>query len=352
MQALARGVSWQLGSAKNQVGACLILTPRHLVLLHRGDSVTECSLAAQARHLERSCADLLYVSASRAADLCRSLGSRLRDHLGSEARQAAFVAIPRGGQVVLDQLAPWLELRAEQRNAPEDPDRLLVVVDDCAISGLRFRQFLAGCTSRRILFAHLYSHPDLRAAIEAREPRVLACVSAEDLHDLSPSISPEHARRRHERIARGERYWIGSTEALCFPWNEPDRSFWNPATRRQERAWKVVPPEFCSKNVPPPGTTPIPIQLQPEGKGPLRPTERVVFGELEGGIVLGDLESGCCFGLEKVAADLWRALLIHGHPEEAVAAVQAEYDVPAEVLRKDARTLYEDLEARGLIEWI
>jgi len=33
-------------------------------------------------------------------------------------------------------------------------------------------------------------------------------------------------------------------------------------------------------------------------------------------------------------------------------AIQAEYDVPGEALRNDARLFFQDLEARGLVAWV
>jgi hypothetical protein len=349
LRALAITLAGQLSAVQSAV---LVLKPPHLILLHHHDPGIGRELGAQARYLGRSCKDLLYIDSRRTAELCQDLASRLISSLGEqEISHAVFTVIPRGGFIVLNHLISVLSLDSEQLRPSNDPAQLLVVVDDCAISGLRFKQFLDGCPSRRIVFAHLYSHPALRAAIEAREPRVLACVSAEDLREVSQSVPPEHEQRRRERIERGECYWIGSTEALCFPWNEPDRSFWNPITGRQEKAWKIVPPEFCSKNHPAPGITPVPVQIQPEGKGPLRPSARAVFGDLAGRIALCDLETGRCFGLEGVAAELWRALLVHGHPEAVASALQAEYDVPGEVFREDTRNFFEDLEARGLIEW-
>jgi hypothetical protein len=342
-------VARQLGTSGP---ATLVLKPPDLVLLYRGSPAQARQFQAQALDLDRSCRDLLYVDPPRVVALCRALALRLTDSVGKqEISQASFTAIPKGGFVPLDHLAPLLALRPEQLSAPGDPGRLLVVVDDCAISGLRFKQFLDGCPNQRVVFAHLYSHPALRAAIEAREPRVVSCVSAADLREVLQTVPSEHEQRRRERIERGECYWIGSTEALCFPWNEPDRSFWNPITGRQERAWKIVPPELCSKNHPAPGITPVPIQIQPEGRGPLRPSQRAIFGELNGALVLCDMKTGQCFGLEGVAADLWRALLVHGHPEAVASALQAEYDVPGEVFREDTRNFFEDLEARGLIEW-
>jgi hypothetical protein len=349
LKALTRLITCQLDVADPAV---LVFKPPYLILLHRSDSARTRQLEAQALDLDRSCKDLLYVDLPRVVEICQDLTSRLIDYFGEqEISNAFFTAIPRGGFIVLDHLTSMLALDFKQLHPSNNPDQLTVVVDDCAISGLRFKQFIDGCPSRRIVFAHLYSHPDLRAAIEARESRVVACVSAEDLREVSKTVPPEHEQRRRERIERGECYWIGSTEALCFPWNEPDRSFWNPATGRQERAWKIVPPELCGKNHPAPGTTLIPIQIQPEGRGPLRPSQRAVFGELGGALVLCDMATGQCFGLEGVAADLWRALLVHGDPEAVASALQGEYDVPGEMFRKDAQNFFKDLEARDLIEW-
>ena len=76
-----------------------------------------------------------------------------------------------------------------------------------------------------------------------------------------------------------------------------------------------------------------------------------MFGDLEESIALCDLETGERFGLEGVAADLWRALLEHGRPEAVADALQDEYDVPREAFRRDALLFFEDLETRGLIEW-
>jgi hypothetical protein len=303
--------------------------------------------------LTKTCGRLLYVNETETLRLLSALARRLADLHGHEAlKKAQFVAIPQGGFKVLRMLASILDLRSAQlMTAPSSAEELLIVVDDCAISGLRFKQFLDTCPHPRITFAHLYSHPALRAAILEREPRVLDCVSAADLRETPQEVPPEQEQRRRERIEHGECYWIGSTEALCFPWNEPDRLFWNPATGRMEKAWRIVPPALCSKNRPVPGTVPVPIQIQPEGKGPLRPSQRAVFGELDGTLVLCDLEAGQCFSLEGVAADLWRALLVHGHPEAVASVLQAEYDVPGEVFREDTRNFFEDLEARGLIEW-
>ena len=122
--------------------------------------------------------------------------------------------------------AALLHLDREQ-TAPLHPEnRPLIVVDDCALSGVRLSQFLRGCGSSRVLFAPLYSHPELRTAIRRLEPRIEDVLSAADI--LGERIEADLA----------EGYWRGDTEPLAFPWNEPDRSIWNPAAERWEAAWR------------------------------------------------------------------------------------------------------------------
>ena len=77
-------------------------------------------------------------------------------------------------------------------------DGPLIVVDDSAISGARFRQFLDSLDDQgEILLAHLYSTPELRNVIELAESGVL-CVAGDDLRDLAP-----------ERLGSGHEAWQG-----------------------------------------------------------------------------------------------------------------------------------------------
>jgi hypothetical protein len=126
----------------------------------------------------------------------------------------------------------------------------VIVVDDCALSGARFHHFLRTVRANRIVFAPLYSPPELRAAILQREPRVVCCLSARNLAGHRLTAQPRETDTW---------YWSGHVEPLCFPWNEPDRTFWNPAAKRWELAWRIVPPELCPKNRPATGTVPIPV---------------------------------------------------------------------------------------------
>jgi hypothetical protein len=95
---------------------------------------------------------------------------------------------------------------------------------------------------------------------------------------------------------------------------------------------------------------PIPVQVQPEGPGPLRPSTHVLFGEYRGNIVVGNLETKASFSLTGVAADMWRAVVEHGNFEAAVVALSREYEVDEGTLRADLRDFVEDLLARDLLD--
>lgn len=215
-----------------------------LAVLGRFDEEGTAWLHGQARALHDACRRLRAVDPATLAEDCARLAEALHARLGPGALpEARLLAIPRGGRHVLKGL--------ERLLGGGGRGRTLIVVDDCALSGARFHQFLRTVPGDRIVFAPLYSHPELRAAIVRREPRVACCLSARDLAGQRLAAQPG---------AADSWYWSGHVEPLCFPWNEPDRTFWNPAAGRWELAWRIVPPELCPKNRPPAGAAPIPVQ--------------------------------------------------------------------------------------------
>jgi Coenzyme PQQ synthesis protein D (PqqD) len=352
-RALSTNPAW-----REMPGATLVVRPEPrpaLGVVGCFDAAAEERLARLGPQLADALAHLRYVSYSRAEEDCELLATRLVERFGREKlRRFCFVAIPRGGFIVLGMLAYALGLEHTQLEPPYPPGAPLVVVDDCALSGYRFGRFVSRWESREVVFAHLYSHPDLRSAIEAREPRVMGCIAAHDLHDRAPALHGERyaAWRERQQAKYGDDagYWGGLPDHLCFPWNEADVTFWNPVTERFERGWCIVPPEFCLKNRPGPGMEPIPVQVQPEGPGPLRPSARVLFGEHGGNIVVGNMETKASFSLTGVAADMWRAVVERGSVEAAAAALSGEYEVGEGTLRADLRDFVEDLRARDLLE--
>ena len=353
---LANGLSTS-PAWKAMPGASLVVrrSPRSILgVMGRFDAAAEARLATLGPQLAGGLSCLHYVNYAQAEEDVEHLATMLIERFGrDELRCFRFAAIPRGGLVVLGMLSYALGLRHAQLEPPHPPEAPLVVVDDCAMSGYRFDQYLARCESDQVVFAQLYSHPELRAAIEARQPRVIACLGARDLRDHAPEMYGEDYPLWRERWAnrfRATGYWLGQPGHLCFPWNEPDVTAWNPVTKKMERGWRLVPPELCLKNRPAYGAKPVTVQVQPEGTGPLRPSGHVLFGEFEENVVVGNIESGFSFTLTGVAAEMWKAIVERGDLDQAASSLAGEYDVEPRVLRADLRDFAEDLLARNLLE--
>lgn len=319
------------------------------------DEAAQARLAGFPQHLAYALSRTRYVSYAQAESDCELLAERLVERFGrEELHRFRFTAIPRGGFIVLGMLSYALGLGQEQFESSSSPETPLVVVDDCAISGSRFGRFLGGCGSQEVIFAHLYSHPDLRASIENSEPAVVACIGACNLHDHAPeSLGDDYDgwRKRWETRDDGHRYWRGQPEHLVFPWNEPDTGVWNSVIGRTERAWNIAPPELCLKNRPAPGTEPVPVQMQSGGAGPLRPSQDALFGEFEGQVLMGNTETDESFALSGVGADMWKAIVEHGSIDAAATALCGEYQVDEDTLRGDLAEFVDELLSCGVLEW-
>ena len=267
----------------------------------------------------------------------------------NELSRFRYAAIPRGGFIVLGMLAYVLDL--DRKALVEQPRGApFVVVDDCSLSGNRLAHFLRLVDGEEVIFAHLYSHPDLRAAILRQEPRVVACLAAHDLCDLAREIYPTDEQYRvwrdrwRERVP-GPRYWIGLPELVIFPWNEPDRPVWNPLTDEVEDSWRVTAPDRCLKNWARLGVPPS-AEAQPT----LRSPDEVAFNLLDGKIILCDLRTEQVYGLEDVAADMWRVLAAYGDLDVAGDYLLSQYDVDEVRLRGDLNAFANELLAKGLLE--
>jgi hypothetical protein len=333
------------------------LMPRPLLgIFGRFDSAAEVRLEMLRWMVSNVPARLRYVTYAQAETDCETLAIRLLERFGrDELRRFRFAAIPRGGFIVLGMLSYILGLKPTQLEVPSQHQHTapLVVVDDCALTGARFGRFLRSCPGQEIIFAQLYSHPNLRAAIEAREPRVMACLSAQDLSDHAPEhYGDEYLAWQKRWIARSSNscYWIGQPDHVCFAWNEPDLTFWNPVTRQEESGWRFIPPELCLKNRKAPGTETDHVQVQLEGPGPLQVASRVLIGNFAGQIVVGNIETRMTFGLKGVAADMWRTLVDQGNLEDAVSALSEDYHVNELTLKTDLQAFMESLLKQGLLE--
>jgi hypothetical protein len=336
-------------------GATLVIrpAPRPLVgVLGRIDASDACRLAWLRRQLAEDRPRC--ISYEDVEEDCEHLASILVDRFGlGELRGFAFTALPRGGLIVLGMLAYRLDLRHAQIEPSPPASTPLVLVDDSAMTGFRFGRWLQQSTSDQVVFAPLYAPAALCAEIEAREPRVVACISARELRDDAPErLGVAYPAWRAERLRKlvAPRYWIGQPEHICFPWSQPDYTFQNPATGEREREWSLVPPDRCLRNRAGVAIPSIPVQLQRPGRGALQPAPNILVADVEEGVVILDVDAERSLKLEGVAADMWRALLAHRNPAEVVSSLATIYDADTATLETDLSRFVRSLVTRGVLE--
>ena len=307
-------------------------------------------LAALGSQLREQSARMRFVDYAQAETDCEVLSARLLEHYShSDLDSFSYVAIPRGGLVVLGILSYVLNLRPSQLEPNLAAAKPLVVVDDCALSGLRFRRLLARTASAHVVFAHLYSVPELRRAILEAESRVKCCVAAQDLasprnnSDMDPAEYQAWLDRWVER-AGAERYWVGPSEAVCFAWSEPEHQFWNETLGRVESGWHFSPPSRCLKNKWTFGLPPKVVAT----RSWVAPTS-VVYGFFDGSVWLCNTDTQQVYSLNGAAADIWFSVAAYGDLDAALQYLLSEYAIDEASLRNDMSSLVDDLVGCGLL---
>jgi PAS domain-containing protein len=81
----------------------------------------------------------------------------------------------------------------------------------------------------------------------------------------------------------------------------------------------------------------------------VRPTDGVLFQEIEGETVLLDPNAERYFGLDNVGTRFWQLLQEHDDLEQIVTVMLDEYDVDEATLRHDLGGLIGRLAAEGLV---
>ena len=307
-------------------------------------------LARQAAAQSAVCATVRFVDYREAARLASRLAAAILSEVGQEGLGGwRFEGLPRGGLIVLGMLGYALGLPGDRLLAEPGWRGPRIVVDDCALSGARFRRALAASDGGPVLFAHLLSVAELRQRIEGCEPRVRRCLAAADLDDCGSAVlgaGYDEWRARLGARLGGDRYWVGVPAALGFAWSEPDRVLWDPDSDRLRLAWNLLPPELCLSH----RQHQTAVQIQAEGTGGWSLPEGVLSADLDGRVLVGDSRSGDVMELSEEAAAMWRALLAAATPAEALQAVAAELAVPQTLLARDLKLLTAELEERGLLE--
>jgi len=273
--------------------------------------------AVQCRQVKQQ---IVYVDYEQAQADCVQLAAQLAAAYGcGELREFAFAAIPRGGLIVLGMLAYTLGLAAGQvALRPGDAGRPLCIVDDCALTGLRFAEFLATVGNERVVFAHLYSHPALRRGIQAAEPRVQACIAAHDLAGLAPgpdataAAGDDHPAGWPAMPVTG-RYWAGSAAPVIFAWSEPEIHVRDPFTGEVESGWRFAPPHRCLKHQVELAAARRPAAAPVAASPRLWQSPAAVMWRRDGDrLWLLQTESEASHMFEGLWADMWRGLATWG----------------------------------------
>lgn len=203
-----------------------------------------------------------------------------------------IVPIPRGGLFVAGQLAYRLNFKHEQFF--DDGRSPVCIVDDCALTGKRFRQTLRRFDGRDVWFCHLVSAPELRTNILKSEPSLKGCIAAEDLAIRQKDLT--------EQMTAEDRYLNASVEHVAFPWTEPGLPVTVPFTGEVEDGWRLLPPHLVLGNW-------SLLQILPQAlrmKADIQSSSQVIWRLSAAGILLYEESDQRLFEISGLAAQIWK----------------------------------------------
>lgn len=77
---------------------------------------------------------------------------------------------------------------------------------------------------------------------------------------------------------------------------------------------------------------------------------KALSAEIDGEVVALDIAKGVCYGLDPVGARVWSLIEHPSSIEDLCARLMIDYDIEADICRRDVLDLLADLRAEGLIE--
>ena len=83
----------------------------------------------------------------------------------------------------------------------------------------------------------------------------------------------------------------------------------------------------------------------------MQPGVNVIFDEIDGRLLIANLDNEHCYQLDDVGAAMWKAIINYGNIEQASSALKVEYDVSQTRLQADLEALVDDMIALNLLEW-
>lgn len=321
------------------------------------------SLEVRAGHLPLALELLRFRGWEQVVEDATVLADLLRAELsGKDLERAKWMAIPRGGRIVLGLLTYLLDLPP---GAPEgEAGAPVVIVDDCVLSGRRLAEQLADLDgAERVYVATLFSNPELRTMVVDREPRVRGILSARDLEDHASERYGEDEVAWRERWAeRGvsETYWVGLPDHICFPWNEPDTGLWNGT--EEIPAWRVLSPDVCLKNRPG-SEDALPVKVMGHGSGQeegresgsresgyMVPAPNVLAGSVGDTLILAERARGRSLRLTGSARAMWNVSTQVGSRRSAAKELAMRFGADEEGLHDDLVEFEAHLVEGGFLE--
>ncbi len=290
-----------------------------------------------------------YVDYPEVETVAERLATALRSEI-PDLDDWSFAAVPRGGLIVLGILSYLLDLAPSRIVALDAPVDSLVVIDDCSLSGARIQTALSSLKADRAAVGTLYSVPAIGAALRSRT-ELVTFVSGEDLADTAPArYGTEHERWLARWHQRGDYLWVGTTDHLVFPWNEPDIGLWNETEGRLKLAWRLIPPERCLKNRTF-SAHEATLRHFVRAAGPIRQGQGVVDLPIGDELVVVDLAGSRTLTLTGTAAAMWISIMAEGTTAGAAAALAVAYEVDVVDLERDIDDFTDRLSGEGLISF-
>jgi coenzyme PQQ synthesis protein D (PqqD) len=81
-------------------------------------------------------------------------------------------------------------------------------------------------------------------------------------------------------------------------------------------------------------------------------SDGVIWRDLEGNVVILNVDSGVYFGLDGSGGQIWRELVDHGSVEKAFESLKQQFDIGPDELRHDLDDLVDQLVGKGLVQLV
>lgn len=293
---------------------------------------------------------LRYIDYLQAERYCCNLAQKIISYCGDDLASAVAVGVPRGGIIVLGMLSYALGLGKNQlvHGSPSYRGDNVLVVDDCCLSGRRFREFVEQLDADRIIFAHLVSGPGVREEILARDPRVKVCLAVEDIEavDFASGLNPRKNDLDSDCEHGPAAFRYAAAEPVAFSWGEPQYPIWNASNKAYDEGWFHVTPRLCLESR---VTLDFCADTSTTDSGYDVPADALWKKQGEE-LLVWKRRADKVYRFNHTAADTWFALLMFGRLDAAASYIAKRYGIEVEKAMEDASEAVRDFLERGLLE--